>query len=84
MQYIEIIGFLAGTFTTLALVPQVAKAWKTKLTRDISLAWILVLSTGIFLWMIYGILIGSRPLFLTNTVGLVMAITLLLLKIKYK
>ena len=42
MTYIDIIGFLAGAFTTIALVPQAVKAWKTKHTKDVSFGWILI------------------------------------------
>ena len=84
MNYVEIIGFVAGILTTIALVPQVVKAWKTKLTRDVSLGWITILTIGVFLWGVYGILINSLPLIAANLVSFILALTILILKIKYK
>jgi len=84
MVYVEIIGFTAGIFTTLALVPQAIKSWKSKHTKDVSLMWITILTIGIFLWLIYGILINSMPLIAANVVSFLLAVIILILKIKYK
>ena len=83
MVYIEVIGFAAGTLTTIALIPQVIKAWKTKLTRDVSFSWIAILNVGILLWLIYGVLIVSWPLILSNIFSLILAFSILVLKMKH-
>ena len=84
MAYIDIIGFLAGTFTTLALAPQAIKSWKTKHTKDVSLGWIIILTIGVFLWIIYGILLEALPVIVANSVTFILCVTVLVLKIKYK
>ncbi|MDP6600205.1 MAG: SemiSWEET transporter [Candidatus Woesearchaeota archaeon] len=84
MAYIDIIGFLAGTFTTIALMPQVVKAWKTKSTRDVSLIWAITLTIGVFLWLVYGILINSLPIVIANTMTFILSVIVLILKIRYK
>ena len=84
MVYIDIVGFLAGAFTTLALAPQAIKSWKTKHTKDVSLEWILILTIGVFLWAVYGILINSLPIIVANSLTFILCITVLILKIKYK
>ena len=83
MAYADIIGFIGGALTTLALVPQAVKAWKTKHTRDISIWWILTLIVGILLWLVYGILIGSLPIMVSNTATLILAVIVLILKMRY-
>jgi len=83
MAYADIIGFIGGVLTTLALVPQAVKAWKTKHTRDISIWWILTLTIGIILWLVYGILIGSLPIIAANAATLILAVIVLILKMKY-
>ena len=83
MAYVDIIGFIGGALTTLALVPQAVKAWRTKHTRDISIWWILTLTVGIFLWLVYGILIGSLPIIAANVATLILAVIVLVLKVKY-
>ena len=55
MDTIVIVGYIAGTLTTLSFVPQVARAWKLKETRDLSLAMLLLFAAGILLWTVYGI-----------------------------
>jgi MtN3 and saliva related transmembrane protein len=84
MVYLDIVGFLAGAFTTLALAPQAIKSWKTKHTKDVSFGWILILTIGVFLWAVYGILINSLPITVANSLTFILCVTVLSLKIKYK
>ena len=84
MAYAEFIGFAAGTLTSLAFLPQVIKVWKTKSTKDISLIMFIVLCIGAFLWFIYGIIINSLPVILANAITFVLAIIILIFKIRYK
>jgi MtN3 and saliva related transmembrane protein len=81
MNYVNIIGFTAGTLTTIAFVPQAIKIWKTKSAKDISLGMFVILCTGISLWVIYGILVKSLPLVVANATTLVFALSILVLKI---
>ena len=84
MNSIAILGYLAGTLTTAAFLPQVIQTWKTKSTKDISLGMFISFCTGVFLWLVYGILIESSPVIITNLATLLLAMIILSLKIKYK
>ncbi len=84
MDYITALGYIAGTLTTVAFIPQLVKVWKTRRTRDISLIMFAVISSGIFLWLIYGLLINSLPIIAANLVTFIIALTILIFKIKYK
>ncbi len=84
MTLTTFLGLIAGTCTTAAFLPQLLKIRKTKSTHDISLWMYVVICTGILLWLIYGIMIGSVPVILANAVTLVIAAMILLLKIKYR
>ena len=79
-----LVGLFGGTLTTAAFIPQVTKTWKTQSAKDISLLMLLLLTVGVFIWAIYGILIGSLPLILTNTVTFVLSLIILVFKIRYK
>lgn len=79
-----VIGLMAAAFTTLAYVPQVARAWRTRSTRDLSLPMVLVLSTGLVLWLLYGLLIDDLPLILANLATLLLVLTILFFKLRYK
>lgn len=83
MIEIELVGFIAAIFTTAAGLPQLIKIIKTKHARDLSLALILVFCTGLFLWMIYGILINSWPLIIEDAITLVIWLAILYYKLKY-
>jgi MtN3 and saliva related transmembrane protein len=76
------IGMLAAILTTLAFVPQVVKTWRSHSTHDISLGTFTLLVVGVATWLVYGALIGDVPLILANGVTLLLAGTILVLKIR--
>ncbi|MEB3282554.1 MAG: SemiSWEET transporter [Lyngbya sp.] len=84
MDLTTAIGLLAGSLTTIAFLPQVIKTWKTKSTRDVSLEMFAIFCTGVFLWIIYGALIGDLPVVAANIVTLSLASTILFFKLKYR
>ncbi|RLJ01855.1 MAG: hypothetical protein DRP10_02990 [Candidatus Aenigmatarchaeota archaeon] len=83
MNYIIFIGLIAGALTTISLLPQIIKTLKLKETRDISLLWCITIFTGIFLWVIYGLLINDAPLIVSNSISLILVSILLCLKLKF-
>jgi len=84
LSWITMIGLVAATFTTIAFVPQAIKTIRTRNTRDLSLAMYIILSTGVIMWLIYGIFINDLPVILANAITSVFIISILILKIKYK
>jgi MtN3 and saliva related transmembrane protein len=80
---VEILGFIAAILTTIAFFPQALKVVQTRDTRAISLSMYLAFTTGIALWLGYGIALNSWPLILSNSVILPLAGTILLCKLKY-
>ena len=84
MEFANVFGSLAGTLTTIAFFPQAIKTWKTKSAEDISLGMFTLFAAGVFLWIVYGIGIGSVPVIIANTITFVLAVTILVFKIKYK
>jgi MtN3 and saliva related transmembrane protein len=77
---VQFLGYLAGTLTTVAFVPQVLRTWRTRSSDDLSLGMLVVFTLGVTLWLLYGIAITSTPVILANAVTLVLALTLLVLK----
>lgn len=84
MNFVTFLGFVAATLTTVAFVPQVVRVWRSRSTRDISLPMFLVLALGIVLWLIYGAIIGDLPLIVANVVTLILVLTILFFKLRYK
>ncbi len=74
---------LAAACTTLAFLPQVVKVWKTRSARDISLGMYAVFCAGVALWLLYGTLIESVPLLLANGATLVLAASVLSMKLRW-
>lgn len=81
---IELVGLIAGICTTVAFVPQIMKILKTKHARDVSLGMYVILTTGIFLWLVYGILLGKIPIMLANGISFVLCLIVVITKLRYK
>ncbi|MCH7850355.1 MAG: lipid-A-disaccharide synthase N-terminal domain-containing protein [Nanoarchaeota archaeon] len=83
MNLVTALGFLAALLTTIAFIPQVIKSWKTKKTKDVSLAMFIILVVGIFLWLIYGLLVKDLPLIVANLITFILVSSILFLKLKH-
>lgn len=77
------IGLIAGLLTSIASLPQVIKTWRSRHVRDLSIWQPLLLSTGVALWLVYGILINDTPLILANITPLVCNLLLTVMKIRF-
>ena len=78
-----LIGLAAAFCTTIAFLPQVIKTWRTRSTKDISLAMFLVFTTGMFLWLIYGVILRDVPLIAANGTTFVLSGTILYFKLRH-
>jgi MtN3 and saliva related transmembrane protein len=83
INFTAIVGLIAGAFTTFSLLPQVMKTIRTRETKDISMAMYIILISGMLLWIIYGVLIDAPPVILANAFSLLLALIVLIFKIKY-
>lgn len=84
MNWIQITGLAAGICTATSMLPQIFKTLKEKKAEDVSLKMLLVLMTGIILWIIYGIQRNDMPIIATNSFSLLVNITMIVLRIRYK
>lgn len=78
----QLIGPLAAILTTISFVPQVIQVLKTKNTEGISLGMYALFVSGVFLWLIHGIMIQDLPIIAANAVTFVLASIVLYTKIK--
>lgn len=79
-----LVGLIAGLLTSVAALPQVIKTWRSRHARDLSIWQPLLLSAGVALWLIYGMLIGDTPLILANITPLICNLLLTAMKIRFK
>lgn len=82
-HWVEDIGFVAAFCTTAAFVPQLLRVMKLRSARDISLGTFLLFSTGVGLWLMYGLYTGLWPVIASNAVTLVLSLSILFLKMRY-
>ena len=82
MDWIEILGFVAGVLTTFAFLPQAIKTWRTQNARDFSLPTLLMLVLGVGLWTLYGVARGAPSVWFGNGVTMVLAGFILFVKIR--
>lgn len=79
---IEIMGLVAAALTTFAFLPQVLQTWRSGSTEGLSLPMLAVLTTGVALWLVYGLGTGQLPVVLANGATLVLVGVLLALKLR--
>ena len=80
----EVIGFVAAFLTTIAFIPQVVQVWKSKSTDGLSLTTYLIFVTGVFLWFLYGLNIGSLSMIIANFITVILALIIIYFIIKSK
>ena len=78
------LGLIAGAVTSFAAVPQVVKTFRTRHARDISIWQPILLTAGMALWLVYGILLKDVPLITANLFSLLCYGILIVLKIRYR
>ncbi len=83
VRWADIIGTIAGILVMSSSMPQIMKSYKTKKMSDVSIYLMSLIASGLFLWIIYG-LIRSDPIIIgTNAAGLSLNAILLIMKIRY-
>ena len=83
MSIATLVGLAAALFTTSAFVPQVVRAWRTRSTRDLSYGTFVTYAVGLSMWLAYGMMIGDVPLMLSNGTTLLLALTIIGLKLRH-
>jgi MtN3 and saliva related transmembrane protein len=76
------IGAVAAMLTSLSYIPQVRKAWPRGSTDDLSLKMLVALTTGLLLWIAYGLLKGDWVIVAANGVAVTLSGSVLAFKIR--
>jgi MtN3 and saliva related transmembrane protein len=79
----DIVGYAASAITVLTFLPQVIKTWKEKSAKDVSLMMFIIAIVNEVLWITWGVLINNKIVIITNVVMVIMASTMVFLKLKY-
>lgn len=79
---VTLIGYSAATLTTLSFFPQAIKTVRSGDARAISLPMYVLMTLGISLWGLYGLITADGPLIASNAITLIPALVVLERKIR--
>lgn len=74
----NLLGIIAGVLTSISMIPQLVKVIREKNVEDISLLMLLVLISGLSLWVWYGFVKDEIPIILSNSFAVLVNISLLI------
>ena len=84
MTSLDILGLIATCCSTSSFVPQVWRTWKTRDVSGISLSTYAIITVGLALWLVYGILRNDLPLIVCNSIMVVLTGSIAIMKIKFE
>lgn len=84
MEFIEILGIVAGICTSASTLPQLIKTIKTKEAADVSIKMYIVQLAGNCMWLYYGFDKSDVPIIATNMLSVGLNSAMLFFKVKYK
>jgi MtN3 and saliva related transmembrane protein len=79
----DLIGYIAAALTTLSFLPQALHTFRTRDVRGISLSMYAMFTSGVALWLVYGLLLAAWPIVVANAVTLTLALAILVMKLRY-
>lgn len=84
VQIAEIIGYIAGVLIAITMIPQIRVSLHTKNVEGVSKSMLVIFFFSMLLWALYGVLIDSYPLMITNGVATLVAGFQVYIKFKYQ
>lgn len=84
MNTLDILGLIATSFTTSAFVPQVWRTWKTRDVSGISLPTYMIITIGLALWLVYGLLKNDLPLIVANSLMVILTGAITIMKLRFE
>jgi MtN3 and saliva related transmembrane protein len=79
---VDLVGVAAALCSMTSFAPQIVKIWRERDASAVSLRMYVVTVTGFALWTLYGVLLGSWPVTVSNTICLLMAAAVLAMKMR--
>jgi MtN3 and saliva related transmembrane protein len=83
VYFADVIGITAGTLVLSSFIPQLHKAYNTKRMADVSIYLMSLIASGMFLWVVYGIIRNDPVIIVANASGFILNIILMILKLRY-
>lgn len=76
------IGYVAAFLTTASFLPQAIKTIRSQDTEGISVLMYLGFTTGVFLWMLYGVVRADIVLIGANALTFILALPILIIAMR--
>ncbi len=83
MSWIEVVGHVGAFLSSVTLIPQVYKVWKTKSVNDLSLNMMLIVFTSTIVWLVYAFALMLWPVILANGIICFLSALLIYFKLAY-
>jgi MtN3 and saliva related transmembrane protein len=80
---VNLVGAAAGLCSMTSFAPQVVKILREKRAEGVSLHTYVVTVIGFVLWIAYGVMLGSWPVTVSNSVSLALSGAILALRWRY-
>ena len=80
---VNAVGVAAALCSMTSFAPQIIKIWKERDATSVSLRTYAVTVAGFALWILYGVLLGSWPVAVSNSVCLALAAAVLAMKLRF-
>ncbi|EAQ44059.1 MAG: hypothetical protein BM560_10065 [Roseobacter sp. MedPE-SWde] len=78
------LGYFAAFMGTICWLPQAWKAWASRDTSGLSLPANLMFLLTVSLWFLYGILVGDWPIIIANICAILIVLSIVAAKLRYK
>jgi MtN3 and saliva related transmembrane protein len=79
----DLIGTIAASLTTFGFVPQILQMYETQSVADVSPYTLIQFCLGNFLWLIYGLALKRKVLYISNAVSFLGMLLAIILYLKY-
>ena len=80
---IEWIGTCAAILTTGSFIPQAWLIFRTRQVEGVSVGMYSAFTTGVALWLLYGVATGSWPITIANAITLTLASAILVMRLRF-
>ena len=83
MDFVVVLGLMAGAVTSMGFIPQLIRGYRTKKLDDVSYFMPSILAVGMSLWFLYGFFVQKFPILVANAFGIGSCVVLLVMKKSY-
>lgn len=80
---INVVGTIAGVCSMASFLPQIGKILAERSAAGVSLKMFSVTVTAFVLWTLYGVLLASWPIAVSNAVCLALSLTIVILRLRF-